>query len=260
VLAGQGVDALVHLAWVFDPIHDEEAAHRINIGGTRNVLRVCEELRINKIVYPGSTTAYGAHSDNPVPLTEECPVRGNIDFRYSCDKAEADIILQEFQCSHPQFCVSNTRICIIVGPNIDNYLARYVTRPIVFAVKNYNPPLQFLHEDDFVDVMMELILHDHPGTYNIAGDGIVRVDDFGRIFRSRLVRLPYSIIRPLMALFWTLRVKWITEAPASLLKFIMYPWIADCSKAKRELGFQPKYTSEEALASYMAAQRRAGSS
>jgi UDP-glucose 4-epimerase len=36
VLADERVHALLHLAWVFDPIHDEKATRRVNIDGTRN--------------------------------------------------------------------------------------------------------------------------------------------------------------------------------------------------------------------------------
>ncbi|TAK36113.1 MAG: SDR family oxidoreductase [Chloroflexota bacterium] len=255
VLAGHQVDALVHLAWVFEPTHDEEAARRVNVGGTRNVLRVCDELGIKKIVYAGSTTAYGAHPDNPVPLTEDRPVRGNPLFQYSRDKAAVDAILREYQGSHSDACLSITRVCIVVGPNTDNYLARYMSRPVVFTVRGYDPPLQFLQEDDFVAVMTKLVMHDFPGVYNLAGDGTVQLSELGRLFGARVVPLPYRVIHPLMAAFWALRVKAVVEAPPSLLDFIRFPWVADCSKAKRELGFQPRYTSQEALLSYIEAHR-----
>ncbi|MEK9144413.1 MAG: hypothetical protein AAB339_02245, partial [Elusimicrobiota bacterium] len=41
-------------------------------------------------------SAYGAHPDNPVPLTEESPLRPNMRFQYSRDKAETDRMFQDY--------------------------------------------------------------------------------------------------------------------------------------------------------------------
>ncbi|MDA8188237.1 MAG: SDR family oxidoreductase [Dehalococcoidales bacterium] len=258
VLADERVDTLLHLAWVFDPIHDEKATRRVDIDGTKNVLQACDEVGVKKIIFTSSTTSYGVHPDNGKLSTENTPRRGHPAFQYSRDKAEAEALFEEYQASHPDTCVSIPRICILAGPHTDNYLSRYVSRSIVFIVQGQDPPFQFIHEDDAVDVLVKLLLGNHPGAFNIAGEGTIHLGDLGRLFGTHLIPVPYSILYPFTALFWALRVKAVTEAPPSVLDFLRYPWVADCSKAKRELGFQPTYTSTQALQSYVEARRANG--
>ncbi len=69
-------DALVHLAFVLNPIRDEYKMYDIDVNGTQNVLDAAAAAGVQQLLVASSTTAYGAFPDNPVPLTEEHPVRG----------------------------------------------------------------------------------------------------------------------------------------------------------------------------------------
>ena len=71
-----GVDVLVHLAFIMDPIADENEMRDVNVNGTQNVLRAAGKAGVRKIIYTSSATVYGAHPDNPIPLTEEAPSTG----------------------------------------------------------------------------------------------------------------------------------------------------------------------------------------
>ncbi len=37
----------------------------------------------------------------------------------------------------------------------------------------FDPRLQFVHEDDGVELLRRVALDDHPGVYNVAGDGVL---------------------------------------------------------------------------------------
>src|SRR5439155_16108890 len=50
-----GVDTVVHLAFVVDPMRDEALMRRINIDGTRNLL---EAAGSGKLVYASTATVY----------------------------------------------------------------------------------------------------------------------------------------------------------------------------------------------------------
>jgi UDP-glucose 4-epimerase len=69
-------DVVIHLAFIIMGSREESA--RINLQGTRNVFEatVAGE-RPRRLVYTSSVAAYGYHSDNPVPLTEDVPARGS---------------------------------------------------------------------------------------------------------------------------------------------------------------------------------------
>src|SRR6478735_4848010 len=65
-------DIVVHLAFIIMGSRDESA--RVNLAGTRNVFEATvASARARRLVYTSSVAAYGYHSDNPVPITEEVP-------------------------------------------------------------------------------------------------------------------------------------------------------------------------------------------
>ena len=46
----QGIDTMVHLAFIVDPIHDVKKMYDVNVNGTLNVLRICEELNSQALI------------------------------------------------------------------------------------------------------------------------------------------------------------------------------------------------------------------
>src|SRR5215216_5759512 len=76
VLARSRPDALVHLAFILNPSHDEHFMYDVDVNGTHNVLEAAGEAGTQQVLVTSSAVAYGAFPDNPVPLTEDDPVRG----------------------------------------------------------------------------------------------------------------------------------------------------------------------------------------
>src|SRR4051812_2678235 len=75
-------DVLVHLAFIILGGRDETRA--INITGSRNVFRAAAHVK--RLVYTSSVAAYGFHTSNPQPLTEDVLPRGSERFYYSAQK------------------------------------------------------------------------------------------------------------------------------------------------------------------------------
>ena len=124
VIADERPDVLVHLAFVLNPIHDEKLMYEIDVGGTQAVLDAASEAGVGRVLVTSSTTAYGAFPDNPIPITEDWPVRGVPEFEYARDKAECDRLCQLWALQHPDREMTIVRPCIVFGPNVDNYLLR----------------------------------------------------------------------------------------------------------------------------------------
>ena len=61
----------------------------VDVNGTHNVLEAAAAAGTGQVLVT-SSTAYGAFPDNPVPLTEDDPVRGVAGFSYARDKTESD--------------------------------------------------------------------------------------------------------------------------------------------------------------------------
>ena len=139
-------DVVVHLAFVLNPIHDEALTYEIDVGGTHNVLEACSAADVGQVLVTSSSTAYGAFPDNPVPLTEEHPVRGVAGFEYARDKAESDRLCQLWGLRHPDRVMTIVRPCIVFGPSVDNYLVRLWTKqPFVADFGLPDPGIQFVH-------------------------------------------------------------------------------------------------------------------
>jgi nucleoside-diphosphate-sugar epimerase len=106
-------------------------------------------------------------------------------------------------------------------------------------------PVQFVHEDDVGTALLQCVVGAGPaGAYNIAGDGIISILDVAREAGFIPVPLP---ARPVQRLARAAsRLSWLPQQLA-WVEALSHPPLMDTSKAKRELGWQPQYSSLEAL-------------
>ena len=236
-------DALVHLAFILNPSHDEHFMYDVDVNGTHNVLEAAGEAGTQQVLVTSSAAAYGAFPDNPVPLTEDDPVRGVASFSYARDKTESDRICQLWGAKYPDRVMTIVRPCIVFGPNVDNYLVRLWTNlPFTSDVGNLENPIQFVHEDDVVEAITRLLMGRHPGAFNVAPDGLMTLRECAELIGSPIRRMPLRAYRGLARAAWRLRA---SEAPAGQVEFGLYPWIVSNEKLKRTLDWTPHHTSRE---------------
>ncbi len=240
------IDTLVHLAFIFTPIRDMKKSYDININGTSNILKNAAKRKIKRIMIFSSTVAYGAHRDNAQFLTEESPIRGNNDFFYTRDKAEVEIITDKFRNEYKDIIIMNVRPSIIFGPNVDNHISRYIDRPVVPFISGYNPDFQFVHENDLIDACMLFFDKNVSGSFNIVGRDPLPVKSIPALGGRKIIDIPFGVFYLMNELMWQMRIP-LVEMPASMSSIIMYRWIASGEKAKRELGFVPKYSTADAV-------------
>src|SRR3954452_21426093 len=236
-------DALVHLAFILNPSHDEDFMYEVDVNGTRNVLEAASVAGTQQVLVASSSTAYGAFPDNPVPITEDWPVRGVPDFEYARDKAESDRMCQLWALQHPERTMTIVRPCIVFGPNVDNFIVRLFTNsPFATDLGNLDQATQYVHEDDLVEALVTLLTGRHAGAFNVAGDGTVTFGECAEIVGLKTRRIPLGVARRLATLTWKLRA---SETPPGQIRFAIYPWVVSNEKLKRETGWKPRYTSRE---------------
>lgn len=259
-------DVVIHLAFIIMGSRDESA--RVNLQGTRNVFEATVAAgRPRRLVYTSSVAAYGYHSDNPVPLTEDVPARGSAEHYYSAQKAASEAMLAEITKDSP-LEVFVPRPCIVAGPGATaladampwNQLPGPL-RAIVKAVQaipvlkpvvpDPGYPLQLVHHDDVASaIALAATAPAPPGAYNIAGDGVVTVADVAKALGGRPVRVP--------AVAATAASAAISKAPLvpSMLEWLhtaRTSMVMDTTKAKTQLGWRPVHTSAQALAALASA-------
>ena len=251
-------DVVIHLAFIIMGSRDESA--HINLQGTRNVFEATVAApRPRRLVYTSSVAAYGYHSDNPVPITEDVPTRGSPEHYYSQQKAACEAALAEIT-DGSSLEVFILRPCIVAGPHAPaladampwNKLPAPL-RAVSKALPLWKPvvpdpgfPLQLVHHDDVAAaIALAATAPAPPGAYNIAGEGLVTLSDVGKALGGRPVRVPAVAASAALAVLSRLpfvpsALEWLHVARTSV--------VMDTSKAKKDLGWQPTYTSAETLA------------
>ncbi|MDP9067233.1 MAG: NAD-dependent epimerase/dehydratase family protein [Actinomycetota bacterium] len=235
----RGIDVLIHLAFVMDPIKDEMAMRDVNVNGSQNVFKAAGRAGVAKIVYTSSAIVYGAHPDNRIPLSEEAPLRANLDFSYAAHKLEVEYVVREIQEQFPELKMTVFRPAIVFGPHVDNAWSHALELPVLFAVQDHAPPLQFVHEEDVAAALSLAVFEDLPGVYNLAADGWLEAEDMLSIIGRPKIDLPEPLAFSLAERMWSLG---LAEAPAGMLHYVMHPWIVSAEKL-RSAGFTCRYSN-----------------
>ena len=252
-------DVVVHLAFLIMGSRAERA--QVNLQGTRNVFEATVAAqRPRRLVYTSSVAAYGYHSDNPVPLTEDLPTRGSAEHCYSAQKAACEAALADIT-KGSSLEVFVLRPCIVAGPEAlalaDAMPWKRLPGPVravARAVPGLKPvvpdpgfPLQLVHHDDVATaIALAATAPVPPGAYNIAGNGEVTIADVANALGGRPVRVPATAASAPSAAIFRLPfvpsvLEWLHVARTSV--------VMDTRKAKRELGWLPTHSSAETLAS-----------
>lgn len=245
-----GVDAAAHFAFVLNPIHDRARERQINIGGTENFLKACHAVRAQTVLVTSSATAYGAWPDNPPRLRETMPLRGKPGFFYVEDKVKQDLLTQQYAQGHPQSRVIITRMSVVMGPHVSNYISRYFLKTIAILVRGFDPPAPIVHEDDVTQATAQLFLQAPSGAYNLDAPQPISVRQGITAIGGRILALPPSVLYPLAQLAWKLRLTFLTEAPAPMLDYIRYSWSCDGSKVMQYTDFHYRYDAAACIAAF----------
>jgi UDP-glucose 4-epimerase len=243
--------ALVHLAFLLNPIRDEARMYDVDVNGTQSVLDAAGEAGTPQVLVTSSATAYGAFPDNPRPIAEDWPVRGQPDFSYARDKADADRLCQLWALEHPERVMTIVRPCIVFGPSVDNYISRSWESSILMPIMDgVDEEFQLVHEDDVVGAIVALLDARAPGAFNVAADGTLRWGESARMIGLRTRRLSFKAARRIYAIAWALRAPRV-ESPPGNLSFVRYPWLVSNEKLKAETGWRPSADTREVFVETM---------
>ena len=245
------VTTLVHLAFITQPGRNRREVNSIrqtNLDTLRSVLESCVRAGVNHVVYLSSYTVYGAHPDNPIPITDSAPLRPLPDFAYGYDKYLSEQILLEFQEQHPDIAVTILRSCVVLGPSANNYVAKAFFRPWLLGIWNHNPPMQFVYEDDLARVLTIVVQQRLAGVFNVAGDGVVFYREIAEMIGSRLAVLPAFLAVSLTQLTWNLRIQ--VDSPGAGMALVKYPIVLSTGKLHEVTGYRFWHTSLETLTAF----------
>ena len=264
----KGADVVVHLAFAILTAGD--ATRELNVEGSRRVFEEAAKAGAQRICYASSVAAYGFHEDNPDWLTEDIPPRGTPEHFYSQQKAEVEQVLGQVLMRHPSTVAYSFRPCIVAGPTAQTMLEEipYMklsesmpepVRNLLSTVPILKPvipdpgtPFQLVHEDDVASAFVAGVQgKGKPGPYNLAARGTLRMSDLADALGW------YSVPVPDLAVEATAEV--VTRLPLpdaiSWIHSVRKPVLMKTDRARKELGWKPKYTSKATLKDMVAAHR-----
>jgi UDP-glucose 4-epimerase len=261
--AFEGVDVVVHLAWLIQPSRARDVTRAVNVDGSANVFSAVAAAEVPRLVYASSV---GAYSEGPKDraVDESWPTEGVRSSFYGRDKAEVERLLDAFEGRHPEIAVSRLRPGLIFkgeaateirrlfcGPFLPNVAVRRELIPVVPDIDRLR--FQAVHTEDVAEAYRLAITGDASGPFNIAADPVLDPQRLADLLGARLVKLPRSALRRAADLSWRLRIQ---PTPAGWVDMALGVPIMDTGRARRELGWSPKRDAADALLELLEGIRR----
>jgi UDP-glucose 4-epimerase len=247
VIAGADVDTVVHTGVVATPgkAGGRSSMKEINVIGTMQLLAACQKaVGVRKVVVKSSTTVYGAGPRDPAMFTEEMAPRAIAQTGLSKDAIEVEGYVRGFARRRPDVCVTTLRMANWIGPQTDSPITRYFALPVVPTVLGYDARLQFLHELDGIEAIHHATVHDLPGIFNLAGDGVLSLSQAIRRLGRPVLRLPTFTAATTAAVVRRAR---LADFSPDQIGFLTYGRAVDTTRMRAEFGFEPEYTTATAF-------------
>ncbi len=238
----EGATCVLHLAQASgpEPSVDEEAGDGVL---ARRVLEAASAVGVRHVVLLSSAITYGAWANNPVPITEDAPLRPNPGVVAAAEKADLERSAVEWRDAHPGATVALLRPTVTVAAEGNGWLAKALARSSSLRIADEEPPGQFLDVADLASAV-DLARRAHiDGPRNVAPDGWVSGDTIRSLAGGApRLRLPERVALRLAGARWRWR---LALTPPSLLPFTVHPWVIANDRLKAD-GWVPTASNEEA--------------
>jgi nucleoside-diphosphate-sugar epimerase len=258
-----GADAVIHLAWAFQPTHDPAVTWRTNVLGSIRVFEAVAAARVPVLVHASSV---GAYSPGPKEraVDESWPTHGWPDAAYCREKAYLERTLDTFEREHPEVRVVRMRPAFLFkrqsaseqrrifgGRFLPGPLARPELLPFLPDIPGLR--MQALHTDDAAKAYRLALDTDVRGAFNLAAEPPVDARLLGEMLGARPVRIPRQAARSAIAAAWGLH---LLPASPHLFDAVLRLPLMDCTRARVELGWRPEHTAPEVLEEFLLGMQR----
>ena len=248
----ESIDAVIHFAGlkaVGESVQQPMKYYDNNITGTLTLCRVMNEFGVKNIVFSSSATVYG--SPKTVPILEDFPL--SVTNPYGRTKLMLEEILQDFHTADPEWNVILLRYFNPIGAHksgrigenpkgIPNNLMPYITQVAVGKLECLG-----VFGDDY-DTIDGSGVRDYIHVVDLALGHVKAIEKIAENQGVLIYNLGtgngYSVLQ---------MVKAFEEASGQKIPYVIKPrragdiatCYADCSKAKKELGWEAQYGLKE---------------
>ena len=257
VITTSEVDTVVHMNVLASSVlaGGRAAMKEVNVIGTMQLLAACQKApSVRTLVLKSTTAVYGRSSRDAAVLTEDTephalPVSG-----YAKDAVEVEGYVRGFGRRRPDVALTVLRFTQFIGPRIDSTFTHYFGLRVAPTMLGYDPRLQMIHEDDALAVLRLAVDGQHPGVFNVGGDGVLLLSQALRRLGRPSVPVPafagVAVGRTLAKAVGLLRSDVLSQ---NQLSFLGHGIVVDTSALKAEFGFTPTYSTAAAFEDYASA-------
>ena len=250
IIAKEDVDTVVHMSVIATPsgAGGRTSMKELNVIGTMQLLAACQKApSLRHLVVKSTTTVYGASSRDPAMFTENMDAKALPKSGYSKDASEVEGYVRSFARRRPDVRVTMLRAANVIGPHVSSPITQYFRLPVIPTVLGYDPRMQFLHETDLLAALQRAVLTEVPGTFNLAGDGVILLSQaLRRIGRTSLPVPSFAV----SAFGSVVRGSGLSDFSPEQVSFLTFGRGVDTTRMREEFGFHPTYTTEEAFADF----------
>jgi nucleoside-diphosphate-sugar epimerase len=257
-----GADAVVSLAWLFQPTHRADVTWANNVLGTNRVLDAVQRCGVGVFVYSSSVGAYSPRVTTEL-VDEQWPTHGASSAAYAREKAYLERLLDIFELRTKGCRVVRLRPAFVFqrraatqqrrlfgGPFVPGSLVRPELLPVLPLPRGL--VLQTVHAADVAQAFRLALVGSAAGAFNVCADEGVDPNALAGLFEARVQAVPPGLAKSAVSLAW--RAHAVPAAPELLDALLAVPMM-DNAKAKSQLGWAPQVSAIDALAEFFAGLR-----
>ena len=251
ILRDAGIDTVVHAG-----LHQTDfapggraAVKESNVMGSMHVIAACgRAASVKRFVLLSSTTVYGLSGMDPAMFTEEMAARRQPSGGIPMDHLAVEGYVRGMSRKRPDIDVTILRMPAILGLPEPTVVGELLLPSVAPMLIGYDPRVQLLHPQDALDALMHATLGATPGTYNIAGEGVLTL--------SQAIRRAGHVPLPVMPQMFKLAARALAsqglrDIGTQQLRYLRFGRVLDTTRMRTEFGFTPRYTTDDALHAYL---------
>jgi UDP-glucose 4-epimerase len=217
--------------------------------GAMQLFAACQKApSVRRVILKSTSEVYGSSPRDPVMFTEDGSSRRPPREGFAQDSVDIEGYARGLARRRPDLAVTILRLANMIGPAMDTALSRFLAGPVVPSVLGYDARLQLLHEQDALGVLERATMAGRSGTFNVGAAGIIMMSQAIR----RSGRIPLPVPRSALSAVDSLRrATSHTELDREQLNYVSYGRVMDTARMRKDLGYNPKWTTAEAFDDYV---------
>jgi UDP-glucose 4-epimerase len=249
-----GADAVIHLAWVLQPQHDEPLLFRTNVIGTSRLFDAAGRARVPAFVYASSVGTYACGPKEP-RVPESWPATGIPTSFYSRHKAAVERLLDVVGPRHPDVRIVRLRTSLVFKRQAASGIARLFLGPLIpkrllspssIRLVPDTPRFTFqaVHSSDAAAAYHLALQRDVSGPFNVASEPPLTPRVLASLLDARRIPVPAAALRGAAWASWRLRLQ---RSEEGWIDMALDTPLMDTTRARNELGWRPNWLATDAL-------------